>query len=194
MSDNLPAILAILRAIEEHLTALDMSMASLLLLLTDPKGRTQMSQDDTFRSQFLITQMAAVEIQQREQILSLTEVIAMLHGRTIEHTRLTTAQHDQILGLLHDVGNDLGNAAIVARATQARAILHAAEQERLAEIALSEESAKALLDKARFDAKSLISRALNRAEGQIATDADTARDVIQDAAAAARDKLEQDSE
>lgn len=182
MSDNLPQITAILRAIEERLTAL-------MDLQTDPEGRVSQAQTDSLRAYGMVAQIAELMGIQRNQILALSDAIAVLVARFVEHDRRVAVQHAAILELLGSVAHGVGLAAIAADAAQAKAALQAEAEERAAELELAAGQAIESLRTARTAARSVISSALNRAEQELTAHADAARTVVTDAEQTARDVI-----
>lgn len=175
MSDNLPQIAAILRAIEERLTAL-------MDAQTDPEGRVQQAQNDILRSYGLIAQTAEIMGIQRDQILALSDAIAVLVARFVEHDRKVGKHHREILDLLTTLAHAVGMVEIAANAERARQLLQDEADEAAAELELSADQAKVLLATASMQAMTEVQRAVSHQ-----------KDVILQAEIAAREKLSEEA-
>lgn len=186
MDQEQPRVVAILLAIEERLTEMQATA-------NDPAGRVQQSQNDTLRAYGLIAQVGEIMGIQRDQILALADAIAVLVSRFVEHDRKGTHQHADMLDRLETLARGVGQAEIAAQAAEARAILHAAEEERLAELAHAEDRAKELLSVASMDAIGVVQQAVKRAQAEIAKAAAIEHDVITDAAEVARERLHEEA-
>lgn len=157
-------ITAVLRAIEER--------------LTDPGGQLQQAYHDLLRTYGLTAQLTEVVTQQREQIQALSEAMAIYLGRMIEHDRRMIAQHDTMLSLLHGLAHGIGATEIAQHADEARAVLQAEADARMAAIELSADEARELLKIARMDALKIVKRAVNAAQDEIAHAAEEAREAL----------------
>lgn len=186
MEQEQPRVVSILLAIEERLTEMQATA-------NDPAGRVQQSQNDTLRAYGLIAQVGEITGIQREQILALADAIAVLVSRFVEHDRKVAAQHADILNRLEVLAHGVGQAEIAAQAAEARAKLHAAEEERMAELAHAEDRAKELLSIASMDAIGVVQKAVQRAQAEIARAAAIEQDVITEAADVARERLSEEA-
>lgn len=157
-----------LAAIEERLTAL-------MELAIDPEGRVSQAQTDALRSYGMIAQISEVLGIQRDQIQALADTMAIYLGKLIEHDRRMIDHHDTMLGLLRGLAHGIGATEIAQHAEDARAILQAEADARLAEIELSADEARALLSVARMDARAVVRAAVDRAQDEIAAAAEAAR-------------------
>jgi hypothetical protein len=93
--------------------------------LTEPDGALRTGLHDVLSSYGLVAQIAEIIIQQRAQIQALTEVLTMLHGRSIEHNKRSIAQHDLVLNAIHTLAESMGATAIATEAAEARALIAA---------------------------------------------------------------------
>ena len=162
----------------EHESQIVAILRTILERLEDPDDRLQMAASDSFRSHFLITQMSAIMIQQRDQIQALADAIGILIGRFLEHNRRANDQHEQLLTLIQALAHGVGEQEIAEHAKAARAILETEAAERLAEIELAADQAKELLSVARMDASALVRKAVDHAQKEITTAADVAREKL----------------
>lgn len=186
MEQEQPRVVAILLAIEERLTALHWEA-------TNPEGRVQQAQNDTLRIYGDTAQLREVFSLMRDQQLALADATAILVGRFVEHDRKVAIQHADILNRLEALATGVGQAEIAAQAAEARAVLHAAEEERMADLAHAADQAAELLSVARMDARAIVQQAVDRAEAQIAKAAATQQNVITDAADVARERLSEEA-
>lgn len=161
-------IVASLRALEERLT-------DLFTLATDPEGRLQQAYHDLLRTYGLTAQLSEVVTQQRDQIQALSEAMAIYLGRLIEHDRRTIAQHDTMLELLRGLAHGIGATEIAQHADEARAVLQAEADARMAAIELSADEARELLKVARMDALKIVKQAVAHEQDVIAEAAEQAR-------------------
>lgn len=179
-------------------------MATFDFALNDPEGRIRLALHDILETYGQLVQFRELSANQRDSAQAQTEVLTMLLGRVIALSRTLATQHTAMLERFTALAHSLDQADIAAEAAAARQVIHAAEQEHLAELAHAEDRAKELLSIARQSARGDIQHAVNCAEAEIAraavagqaeisADADTARGVVADAADVARDALREEA-
>lgn len=176
-------IVTILRALEERITSVEDTLAVFTARLTafdaariDPDGEIRTALYDILRVRSTTAQSAEVIAHQRDQVLALTDVVAMLLGRLIELIRLSTAQHAETLGMLHTLARELDQAAIADAAAAARQRIYDAEEEQAALLAHHADMAIDLLARARSDARGVVRQAVDRATDMIEAAEETARE------------------
>ena len=81
-------IIAILRAIEERVTAIE----ALLGTMDDPDSVIRLAMHDILRIYGLVAQISEVATQQRDQIQALSEALVMVYGRQLEYNRTAVTQ------------------------------------------------------------------------------------------------------
>lgn len=136
--------------------------------LSEPGGALRNALHDILRTYGLVAQIAEIIIQQRSQIQALTEVITMLHGRSIEHNKRSVAQHDLVLIAIHTLAVQMGVTAIAEEAAEARALLAAEAAEQLAEMERNAQEARALLSSAQVEALGVVKDAVDAARDELA--------------------------
>lgn len=189
---SMPQAIAILRAMEERLTAIDDHTAALTAIATDPEGRVQQAQNDTLRIYGLVAQISEIMSIQRDQVLALADVIAVLVGRFVEHDKRVAAQHADMLSRLEALAHSVGQDAHAELAAEARRARLAEAEERAAELELSADQARELLSIASMDALAVVQRAVDRAHVAISDEAAAARGVVHAAESAAREQLSEE--
>jgi hypothetical protein len=172
----------ILASLDARLSVIEAILLAHKVLWTDPDSQIGMAFRDLLNIRGMVAMSGEVIGNQRDQILALSDVMAMMLGRQIEHDRRAIHEYADIHALA-ELAHAMAPSQIATQAAEARSLLQEEARAQLVELEAHAIAARKLLRIAKMDAQL-----------EVTDEATIARGIVGEAQAQARQELERATE